>query len=770
MQEARACCEPLFFAFKDEWALNIMAQSEHAKTSFPIELARKLANASWPSANDFLYYHQNIPRIYFAERETRGLLIYHGTGMGKSILAASLAFDAMFPQSAGPQAASKPRRVVILLAKSLASNMQGSILQYINERAKISEPSSSGFGALVSMSEDERRAWVAENFSFVTMNASNMLEQMSRATLAGDDDDALIDAKARDLLEATSADLSGKLLIVDEAHNFFRAITNGTANATNLYKIIMGTRNLKIAFLTGTPMANHPFELAVCFNMVAGANIFPIQYEEFARLFIAKTDGVARMINRNKFQNRIFGLVSFVDFSSRPGVGLADLASDSTGESRERDKQHVEFPREKPMEVVRVHMDIDQYNAYLAAREHEKSEGLAKAMRGGASGAGAPTEVVGTVGTVIGARVVQILAPSGPRFRVHDTPALQKPKSAFSSTYRVHSRQISNYCAPSEIRRAVAEFTGDDKIPYATFIAKIETVSSPKFVAILEKLNGPHKNQLGIIYSQFVEMGGLRVFARFLDQNGYKDKYAIISGDIPADERQRIIDSFNARENMRAENIALLLISSTGAEGIDLKNVRHVHILEPYWNYGRILQVKARAIRNRSHIDLPPEERDVATYVYLAIPPLEAKTDEKTSDEELFDSAQEGRTLIEAFESALKEVSIECALNHPASERGKFCRLCAPTNRRLMTANILQDMEASDPCAPLVSKKIQGIEKIQVGSIVFAFKKSEPGSVSEKLFGYDVFEEDTKIRAWRHLALNDVRYSAIVETITSSHK
>ena len=36
--------------------------------------------------------------------------------------------------------------------------------------------------------------------------------------------------------------------------------------------------------------------------------------------------------------------------------------------------------------------------------------------------------------------------------------------------------------------------------------------------------------------------------------------------------------------NADGELIQLLMITSSGAEGIDLKNVRYVHIMEPYWH------------------------------------------------------------------------------------------------------------------------------------------------------------------------------------------
>jgi len=64
-----------------------------------------------------------------------------------------------------------------------------------------------------------------------------------------------------------------------------------------------------------------------------------------------------------------------------------------------------------------------------------------------------------------------------------------------------------------------------------------------------------------------------------------------------------------------------MIISSAGAEGISLTCVRQVHILEPFWNYVRVDQVLGRAIRMKSHLDLPKEDRNVEQYLYLSVIP-----------------------------------------------------------------------------------------------------------------------------------------------------
>ena len=59
------------------------------------------------------------------------------------------------------------------------------------------------------------------------------------------------------------------------------------------------------------------------------------------------------------------------------------------------------------------------------------------------------------------------------------------------------------------------------------------------------------------------------------------------------------------------------MITSSGAEGISLRNCRFVHITEPYWHPVRVEQVIGRARRICSHKDLPLSERNVKVFIYL---------------------------------------------------------------------------------------------------------------------------------------------------------
>jgi hypothetical protein len=70
------------------------------------------------------------------------------------------------------------------------------------------------------------------------------------------------------------------------------------------------------------------------------------------------------------------------------------------------------------------------------------------------------------------------------------------------------------------------------------------------------------------------------------------------------------------------------MITSSGAEGINLKNTRYVHIVEPYWNMVRFQQVIGRARSICSHEDLPISEQNIKIFVYLSVFSEEQKKDE----------------------------------------------------------------------------------------------------------------------------------------------
>ena len=103
----------------------------------------------------------------------------------------------------------------------------------------------------------------------------------------------------------------------------------------------------------------------------------------------------------------------------------------------------------------------------------------------------------------------------------------------------------------------------------------------------------------------------------FLEDEIYKCYYALWTGSESVEQRDKAKITFNDPKNKFGEDCLILLATASGAEGINLKHVRQVHICEPYWNNVRINQVIGRARRHLSHVLLPVDQQNVTVYQYI---------------------------------------------------------------------------------------------------------------------------------------------------------
>ena len=198
--------------------------------------------------------------------------------------------------------------------------------------------------------------------------------------------------------------------------------------------------------------------------------------------------------------------------------------------------------------------------------------------------------------------------------------------------------------------------------------------------------------------NQFTTLKGRKFYALYTGKEGEEEKEIIrniYNGNfkkIPANIRKDIRKYFfnnvaDDMTNMYGEVINLLMISSSGAEGIDLKNVRYVHITEPYWHPVRIDQVIGRATRICSHKDLPEEQQNVTVFMYLLsynkkllkeketlyTQLINVDTDDDgsviTTDEKLLRIMKRKKKLMQHFLTAMKEASIDCVFNHEEKDK-----------------------------------------------------------------------------------------------------
>jgi hypothetical protein len=695
-------------------------------TSFQVQITEALRSVEHLK-NDPARYHQRLVVEYVLKYpHNRGLLVYHKMGSGKTRLAAEITEKIMKEDPS--------KRVIFISAKTLHENFKGDLRKYMEQ----------------SDGEADFSGHLSQKYRFVSMNASNMIQQVYKATqkegvqIFSDiiekifsssrgkkdtDDDPASSVSIKKFKEEMNKinaleNLDGTVVVIDEAHNFFNSVTNGSRNAIMLYYMLLHASNIKILFMTGSPIVNDPFELAVCFNALAGLQdgetLFGDNYNDFINYFVDNTElmdnekqdiegdgGDEKRIrypvikNKGKFMNRISGLVSYFGADSPEFKKL--------------------LPKAEQIVIERVPMSIKQYVSYLIARDKEMEETKRSA---GFSRAAA---------------------------------AMQKPGGS-SSSYRVMSRQISNFMFPDYASKIYRNEKGQliyekhpEQLKDETFDKDELEIYSPKMARLLRNLarhlpkgvladwkSGPGSGiGPGLVYSQFVE-SGVEMIATALEHydmkriSGFSDlivhksgsgTYAVISGDTPEDLQNEILKAYNLPENAKGEIISILLVTVKGAEGINLFTCRHEHMYEPFWHYARVEQFFDRAVRPGSLQMLPEKERTVFRYVYLADYPSSSKgprdalskdmarkskeiqSIESTTDVTLYGRAVLNNILRVSYFKALQDGSIDCSVHY--DHDGAKCRMCLPTDKPLYAHNLRQDMKLDSPCEPLKKKSVK---------------------------------------------------------------
>jgi len=149
--------------------------------------------------------------------------------------------------------------------------------------------------------------------------------------------------------------------------------------------------------------------------------------------------------------------------------------------------------------------------------------------------------------------------------------------------------------------------------------------------------------------------------AQFPSQPFRPARYSVITGDptISPDNLHEL-KALTDENNTNGENVKVVIISVAGSEGLDFKNIRQVHILEPWYNMNLLEQIIGRAIRNCSHKRLPFSRRNVELYLYgsrLTNPDIEA------IDLYLYRLSEFKAVKIGAVSRVLRTSAVDCLLN-----------------------------------------------------------------------------------------------------------
>jgi hypothetical protein len=303
---------------------------------------------------------------------------------------------------------------------------------------------------------------------------------------------------------------------------------------------------------------------------------------------------------------------------------------------------------------------------------------------------------------------------------------------------------------------------------------------SPKFLHILDNIKDPEYLGLHLVYSQFRTLEGIGLFSLVLEKNGFarfkikknaadiweidipeadmgKPTYALYTGTETVEEKEITRRIYNgewdyiptnlsvelkkiAHNNNMGEIIKVLMITSSGSEGINLRNTRYVHIMEPYWHPVRTEQVIGRARRICSHKNLPRALQTVEVFVYLMVlSPEQLKSDDAielkrkdlskgepkvpvTSDQLLYEISEIKANLSMQLTDAIKESAFDCFIY----SNGKCMNFGDPKNTKFSYVPDYANQQ-SDVTVRVNKKKIEWEGKpITLNGTEYVYRRISP--------------------------------------------
>ena len=318
---------------------------------------------------------------------------------------------------------------------------------------------------------------------------------------------------------------------------------------------------------------------------------------------------------------------------------------------------------------------------------------------------------------------------------------------------------------------------------------------SPKFLHILENIIDADHKGIHLLYSQFKTLEGIGILKLVLKENNFaefkikknesgeyilnvltedinKPMFASYTGSETPEEREIIKNVLNSNwklvpsslvktlqtisdNNFMGQIIKVLMITSSGAEGISLKNVRYVHITEPYWHPVRIHQVIGRARRICSHSDLPKELQTVNVFLYLMVFSEQqltsdlsielrlkdiSKKDKKkviTSDEFLYEISSIKEEINASLLQSVKESAIDCSIHTRASSSEKDVKCFVIGNPSESKYIYTPNIEAQDKDEGMKlnkRKQVLKLNELTINKIKYAYNKE-----TQELYDYDSF-------------------------------
>lgn len=411
--------------------------------------------------------------------------------------------------------------------------------------------------------------------------------------------------KGKRLLEDTALFHENGLLIIDEIQ---RLVSAGGIFYKKLYNAIKYYFHpkLKLAVMSATPIYDNPYELGLTINLLRPRVPFPNDQTKFYKTFVGARDETGNCVPTTKTWVDPESCIINEELIKYICAGYVSYFKGGNPNA---------YPYKRIITMEHI-FSLRHKQEYISALKSDVSKMKPTFENRGGNLSAYENVLLGN----------------------YASDSEDKITGMFVTT-----QQYSNIFLPrvgeninntvDEKRRALDTFKSN--LTSMRFNSNVEVIDyvktfSTKFASIIElALNstGPV-----FIFSNWLTYGveplgiilkacGLAEFDKEDTGNG---RYFIWSSETKTKDRDGTLikkarNTFNSLENSDGSKLKIILGTRSVMEGVSFKNVKQVHITEPWWNESRIEQILARASRFCSHSGLPIEEQYVDIYRHYSV-------------------------------------------------------------------------------------------------------------------------------------------------------
>jgi len=648
------------------------------------EISNKICNQDFQLAP-----HQIFIRNFLSKMTPyNSLLLYHGLGTGKTCSAIGVAEE----MRQYMQQMNIRKKILIIASPNVQDNFK---LQLFNEsKLKKLENGSWNISTCVGQSLykevnvlNDEKIEKEEILEKINMLIHKYYEFMGYTKLA-----SLINSKKKKgVLKET---FEGRLLIIDEAHNIRPSDQKQKKVSSSLNMLVEEVHNMRILLLSATPMFDNYREIIHVINILLKneKKQILIENEIFDKNGNFKLDENGEQTGKIKFMRKINGLVSFVQgenpfsfpFRIFPKLFASEISF----------KNNVPYPKYQLNNSV-ILTPLEHVDVYPVTIQGFQKEIYEKIIQTTILSKEESKNVENDDESELRLEEPEDGNDSKKEKRFGYN-SLQEPLEALNIIFPSENNEdeLNQYVGKKGLQRIVSNV---DSIPYefnSSYFTNSRTIFSSEnienYSSKLKQINKSIQENKGIslIFSQYIYGGIVPVaimleelgFIRYGDHksflsdsykrnnsitpfliNGKQATYSMITSNAIFSNNNNIeINAATNEDNKDGSVINVILITKAGSEGIDLKNIRSIHVLEPWYNMNRIEQIIGRGVRNCSHKQLELKDRNVLIYLYGT-----HYDNKEGADMYVYRLAEKKAMQIGKVSRVMKNNAIDCILQSP---------------------------------------------------------------------------------------------------------